>query len=123
VPAPAAPVPAATESGSSAGGITASGTSAAASPAATGSAEPAKAAVSARTLVIVAREECWIEVKRGDKPPVTRTIKAGTTETIDGTGGVTILVGNVPGVDVSLGGKPLDLRSKARNNVARVDLK
>jgi cytoskeleton protein RodZ len=73
-------------------------------------------------LLIKVREECWVEIRRGNKS-VTRTLQAGAMETVEVGSGVTVVLGNALGVDVSLNGKTLDVRSKARNNVTRLDLK
>lgn len=89
--------------------------------AAANAAGPVKAS-SQSALLIKVREECWIEIRRGDKS-VTRTLQPGAVETVEVGTGVTVVLGNALGVDVSLNGKPLDVRSRARNNVTRLDLK
>jgi cytoskeleton protein RodZ len=77
----------------------------------------------ARALVIKAQQTCWIEIRRGDKSVATRTLQPGAVETIDVGAGATVVLGNASGVEVSLDGKPLDVRTKARNNVTRLELK
>lgn len=87
----------------------------------TPAAEPTQA-TAARALVIKAKEECWIDIRRGGKS-VTRTLKPGAVETVEVGAGVTVVLGNALGVEVNLDGKPIDVRAKARNNVTRLDLK
>jgi cytoskeleton protein RodZ len=69
------------------------------------------------------RQDSWIEIRRANNSAmVSRVIKAGTTESFKLTGPVALTVGNANGVDATLRGAPLELRAKAKNNVARLKL-
>jgi cytoskeleton protein RodZ len=94
-----------------------------ASPVATARAEqPAVADKDA--LVLKLREDSWVEVKRSDGSVlIARIAKAGTTETFEITGPVSVVIGNVAGVDASLRGNPLELKGNTGSNIARLSLK
>lgn len=84
----------------------------------------AAAAQSANTLVLTMRQDSWVEVKRADNTSVTsRVLRAGSTETFEITGPLTVTVGNARGVDATVRGKPLDVAGTTRNNVARISVK
>lgn len=69
-------------------------------------------------------EDSWVEIRRADKSVViSRLLKAGTSEAFDITEPVTVVIGNVAGVDASLRGSKLDIQSDSNNNVARLSLK
>lgn len=76
-------------------------------------------------LQLTFREDSWVEIRRDDKTAVIASLlKAGTTESFDITGPVTLVVGNAAGVDASLRGVRLDLQMTGGNsNVARLSLK
>jgi cytoskeleton protein RodZ len=79
------------------------------------------AAASEKALVLKLREDSWVEIKRADNTTVvSRVMRAGSTESFDISGPVTLTVGNARGVDASLRGELLSLRSGAKNNVARI---
>jgi cytoskeleton protein RodZ len=92
---------------------------AAAAPAAPAAA-PA-AAAGANPLVFTVHEDSWISVSpaRGGKPIVSHLAKAGSTETVDVTEPVKVVVGNAPGVSATLRGAPVQLPGKT----ARISLK
>jgi len=74
--------------------------------------------------VLTMRQDSWVEVKRADNTTVTsRVLRAGSSETFDLAGPLTITVGNARGVDATVRGAPLDLAATTRNNVARVSVK
>lgn len=77
------------------------------------------------TLVLKVREDSWVEIKRADSNSVmvSRLIKAGETESVEVTEPVSLIIGNVAGVDASLRGAPLELKAGGNNNVARLTLK
>ncbi|MDO8301288.1 helix-turn-helix domain-containing protein, partial [Lacisediminimonas sp.] len=50
-------------------------------------------------LVLKAKEDCWIEIRKPDNTPMlSRTIQAGSTERIDLNGPVTVVLGNASGI-------------------------
>lgn len=75
-------------------------------------------------LVMKLREDSWIEVKSADNNIlISRLMKAGTTEMLAVTKPVSLTVGNVAGVDITLRGNAVDLKAAAKSNVARLNLK
>ncbi len=114
--APAAPAPVAPAAGATAG-----------------KAEPAKAATAAsaatidptRALELKLREDSWVEVltQNGERKLMARLVKAGSTERIEVTEPLILVVGNAAGVDVTLRGQPVSLKAGTRDNVAKVNLK
>lgn len=114
--APAAPAPVAPAAGANAG-----------------KAEPAKAATAAsaatidptRALELKLREDSWVEVltQNGERKLMARLVKAGSTERIEVTEPLILVVGNAAGVDVTLRGQPVSLKAGTRDNVAKVNLK
>lgn len=89
-------------------------------PAATASASDTK-----DMLVLKLREDSWVEIKRPDHTTlISRLVKAGSTETFNIAGPVSLTVGNASGVDAILRGEPLTLlESGTKSNVARLTLK
>lgn len=82
-------------------------------------------AVSAKDpLVFTARQDSWIEVRRsaGNAAVLSRLVKAGETETVDVSEPVSVVIGNAAGVQATLRGAPLDLKSGG-GNVARLTVK
>ncbi|MBP1314014.1 MULTISPECIES: helix-turn-helix domain-containing protein [Herbaspirillum] len=74
-------------------------------------------------LRLTFREDSWVEIRRADKSTViSRLLKAGTTETFDVSDATTLIIGNAAGVDASLRGQPLDLKTPGGSNVARLNL-
>ncbi len=75
-------------------------------------------------LVLHLREDSWVEVKREDGVIlISRLLKAGTTETVEFTGIVQLVVGNPSGVDATLHGAILELKPVVGSNAARLSLK
>jgi cytoskeleton protein RodZ len=100
------------------------------SPAPLQGAAPAAAPVvtgtpqAANSLVLNLRQDSWVDVKRADNTTLTsRVMRAGSSETFELTGPLTVTVGNARGVDATVRGTPLDLAATTRNNVARVSIK
>jgi cytoskeleton protein RodZ len=118
--APAAPAALATGPAAvpAAAGVAPATVPAAAAPAP--AAAPA-AAAGANPLVFTVHEDSWISVSpaRGGKPIVSHLAKAGSTETVDVTEPVKVVVGNAPGVSATLRGAPVQLPGKT----ARISLK
>jgi cytoskeleton protein RodZ len=81
----------------------------------------AEAAAGANPLVFTVRADSWISVTpaRGGKPLISRLVKAGSTETIDVTEPVKVVVGNATGVSATLRGATVDMPGKT----ARLTLK
>ncbi|WP_211474224.1 helix-turn-helix domain-containing protein [Collimonas humicola] len=120
--APAAAVPAAN-------GATVAGAevnAAAASPvAANGGATAATASpAGGGELSLNFRQDSWVDIKRADNTVlISRLVKAGSTETVDMSQPVNVIIGNIAGVDAALRGAPLDLKAGSKTNVARLTLK
>jgi cytoskeleton protein RodZ len=75
-------------------------------------------------LTLKLREESWIDIRRPDNSVlISGLFKAGSTETFNVTGPISLTVGNAAGVDATLRGTPLALQSGSKNNVARLSLK
>jgi cytoskeleton protein RodZ len=75
-------------------------------------------------LVMKVHEDSWIEIRAADNTVlISRLEKAGSTEALSVTRPISVTVGNVAGVDMTLRGNPVDLKSAAKNNVAHLNLK
>jgi cytoskeleton protein RodZ len=74
-------------------------------------------------LVMKVREDSWIEVRSGNNTLISRLVKAGSTESLEISQPVALTLGNAAGVDIVFRGNPLDLKSEAKNNVVRMNLK
>lgn len=76
-------------------------------------------------LVIKAREDSWIEIRRAgnNAPLLSRIVKAGETESVEINESVSIVIGNAAGVDMSLRGAPVEVKAKTNSNVAHLSLK
>jgi cytoskeleton protein RodZ len=80
-------------------------------------------ATAGKALVLKLREDSWVEIRLANNHTlVSKVMRAGTTESFPIDGPATLVVGNARGVDATLRGEPLNLRSgaAAKNNVARV---
>lgn len=86
---------------------------------------PAPAVSPASALQLVAREDAWVEVIAidGERKLISKLMKAGTTELVEITEPVVLVVGNAAGIDAVLRGQSLNLRAAARDNVAKLSLK
>jgi cytoskeleton protein RodZ len=85
---------------------------------------PLAVATPASALVLNFKQDSWVEVKRSDNSTVVaRVMRAGTTESFDLAGPLSLTVGNARGVEASVRGEPLNLAGTTRNNVARVTVK
>ncbi|TFW28598.1 helix-turn-helix domain-containing protein [Massilia horti] len=120
-------VPSASATAPEAPATTAPAAAPAAAPAvaaATVTAVPAAAPAAAagdNELVFTVREDSWISVApvAGGKPLLSQLIKAGSTEKVNVTEPVKVVVGNAPGVSATLRGAAVDLPGKT----ARISLK
>lgn len=71
-----------------------------------------------------ARQESWVEVQDANaKPLIARSLKAGETVFFDGTAPFRVKIGNAVGTDLTWRGQAVDLTSRTRDNVARLELK
>jgi cytoskeleton protein RodZ len=84
----------------------------------------APAAVPPGALVLSASGRSWIEVvdARG-RVLVSRNLEAGESLGLDGLTPLQVVVGNATATQVAYKGQPVDLSSRARDNVARFELK
>ncbi len=84
-----------------------------------------KPEASASALQLAAREDAWIEIIAidGERKLMSKLMKAGTTELIEITEPVVLVVGNAAGIEAVLRGQSLNLRAAARDNVAKLSLK
>ena len=75
-------------------------------------------------LVLTAHEESWVEIRRADGNGIvfSRLMKAGEKERIEVTEPLSIVIGNSAGVDATLRGAAVELKS-TKSNVARLSLK
>lgn len=82
------------------------------------------ASVNKNQLIVKIHEDSWIDVKQNNGNSVlSRLLKAGASESFDVGDGLSLTVGNAGGVEVLLRGEPLEIKSGAKNNIARVKLK
>lgn len=85
------------------------------------------AAVSAsgkNALSISASEDSWLEIKQEDDTIiVSRILQAGSSEIVNVSKPVAIVIGNAAGVTVTFRGKPVDITTGNTSNVARLNLK
>ncbi|HEU4853515.1 MAG TPA: RodZ domain-containing protein [Telluria sp.] len=82
----------------------------------------ATAAAAANALVLNVKQDSWVEVRGSGRPLVSRLVKAGSTETVNITEPVTLVVGNPGGVDATLRGAPLALPPLKGSTVSRQKL-
>ncbi|WP_161539899.1 helix-turn-helix domain-containing protein [Glaciimonas sp. PCH181] len=81
-------------------------------------------AAGANKLSLTFKQDSWVEIKRADKSTLfSRVGKAGSTETFDIDQPVSVVIGNLSGVEATLRGAPLDLKAGTKNNIARLNLK
>lgn len=86
-------------------------------------AQAAAPAGQAGTLHFAFEQDSWVEVRdRQGKVLFSQLNRAGSEHTVDGQGPFTLVIGNAPGVKLSLRGKPVDLASRAQGKVARLTL-
>lgn len=75
-------------------------------------------------LLVRIHEDSWVDVKQKNGVSVlSRLLKAGATESFEVGEGLSLTVGNASGVEVLLRGEPLEIKSGAKNNIARIKLK
>lgn len=75
-------------------------------------------------LVIRARGESWVQVRSSTSGTVfQRVLTNGETVTVPGTPPWTVVIGKADATEVTVRGKPMDLKAIARENVARFEVK
>jgi cytoskeleton protein RodZ len=74
-------------------------------------------------LVFNVRKDSWIEVRDAHSVLFSRMVKAGSTEQVEVTQPVSLIVGNAAGVDIVFRGAPVETKTDAKSNVARLSLK
>jgi cytoskeleton protein RodZ len=86
---------------------------------------PAVALTPESALQLRANQDAWVEVIAvdGERKLVSKLMKAGTTELVEITEPVVLVVGNAAGIEAALRGHALNLRAAARDNVAKLSLK
>lgn len=121
VPLISVPPPSSVTPGSPSAGVVPATT--AATTATTAAATPAPATAQADALVLIVREDSWIQIKpaRG-APLIARVVKAGSTETFDIKQPVTLVVGKPGVVSATLRGAAVELPVSG-SAAARVSLK
>jgi len=75
-------------------------------------------------LRLSARAQTWVEVRDANEQILAnRTLESGEQLVLDGAVPFKIKIGNVAGAEVQFRGQPVDLSTRAINNVARFELK
>lgn len=83
----------------------------------------AAAGVPESSLMMIFDAECWVEVSDAQgKRLVYGLQKPRTSLSLDVPGPVSVLIGNADAVTMTRGGEPVDVRSQARDGVARLRL-
>lgn len=127
-------VPPPSSTGTGGGGMSPAGVPAAtvaapaatvATPAAAAAAAAAAPAVGPNALVLVVKQDVWLQVRKatGGKPMISRMVKAGTTETFDVTEPVNLTVGKPDAVDATFRGQPVALPLAPGKTYARIAVK
>jgi cytoskeleton protein RodZ len=96
-----------------------------AAPAAATPAPAAAAPAGGNTLVVIVKEDSWVQVRKvsGGKPLIARLVKGGNTETFDVSEPVTLVVGKPDAVAATLRGEAVALPLMPGKTFARVALK
>ncbi|WP_374362595.1 helix-turn-helix domain-containing protein [Pseudoduganella danionis] len=85
---------------------------------------PAAPAPAGTQLVLKVNEDSWVEIRRpGAASLISRTVKAGSTETFDIKEPALLIVGKPGGVEATLGGTALALPPVAGGTISRVNIK
>ena len=76
-------------------------------------------------LQLKANQDAWVELIAvdGERKLVSKLMKAGTTELLEITEPVVLVVGNAVGIEAVLRGQSLNLRAAARDNVVKLSIK
>lgn len=81
-----------------------------------------RAPIGSSPLVVRVVNDSWVDVRGTNGVLVSQVLTAGTERSFDVVPPAKIVVGNAGGATVSWQGKPVDLRSAQRDNVARLTL-
>ena len=85
---------------------------------------PAAAIAPGSALDLTFRQDSWLQIRRSNgSVMIARLFKAGSTQTIDVTEPMTMVLGNAPGVDVRLRGEAVALPAQPGSNVVNVNIK
>lgn len=83
-----------------------------------------KSPAAANALVLTLRDDSWIEVRRANGEALLKRLgRRGTTETVEITEPLTLVVGNPGAVSATLRGAALELQAAPGGTIARVNLK
>ncbi|HZX30267.1 MAG TPA: RodZ domain-containing protein [Rhodocyclaceae bacterium] len=81
------------------------------------------ASAKAGGLRLTFAQDSWVEVRDGQGRIIFSHVgRAGSEQDVEGLGPFSLIVGNAPGVKVSLRGKPVELAPYTQGNVARLKL-
>lgn len=96
-----------------------------AAPAAAATAPAAAPAPGGNALVVVFKEDSWLQVRKvsGGKPLIARLVKGGNTETFDISEPVTVVVGNPDAVSATLRGESVAFPMTPGKKFSRIALK
>ncbi len=83
------------------------------------------ALTAANALELRVRDDSWVEViaVNGERKLLSKLMKSGTSELVEVSEPVVLVVGNAAGVEASLRGQPLNLAAAARENIVKLSLK
>lgn len=83
-------------------------------------AEPQPVTTATDAVVMELREASWVEVRDATgKLRINDLLSAGSRKVLEGAPPFQVLLGNAAGVRITIGGRPFDLQSHSRANVAR----
>lgn len=75
------------------------------------------------SLLILFKESSWVEVKDGNGVMLlSENVSGGEERTVNGTGPISLALGNADGVSVRFRGQSVDLKAHTRQKVARLTL-
>lgn len=122
VPAPV-PVPAASDAAAAPAGSVPAASAPATAATVAAPAASAPAAAPNADLVLRAREQSWVQVRSGGAVVLQKTLEAGESVAVPGTAPWSVVIGRADATEVIVRGQPMDLKTLARDNVARFEVK
>ncbi|MEW5893477.1 MAG: RodZ domain-containing protein [Pseudomonadota bacterium] len=93
-----------------------------ANPAPTPTLTPAPTPAASRGLVFQPMEDSWVQVVDAKGQRFSKLLRAGSTETLEGTPPFRLVIGNAASMKLSHNGKPVDLKPFIGEKVARLKL-